>query len=295
VKPAPFLYERPETIAEALATLAEHGDEAKLLAGGQSLLPLLNMRFARPAVLVDLNRVRDLDRLGEVNNVVRAGALVRQSAFGASPLVRERVPLAADCIPYVGHFVTRNRGTVGGSIAHADARAELPLALTAAGGRVVIHSPGGGFRAAPAETFFVTHFTTVLRPTELVAETTWPAAGPGSGFAFEELALRRGDYAIAMAACSLRIEEGRAADTRVAVGAVTDRPLLLAGVSALVNGEEIAPELAREAGAAAAGAVDPADTLHASAAYQRHLTALLVERALLRAWDRAVASASRPW
>jgi CO/xanthine dehydrogenase FAD-binding subunit len=291
VKPAAFLYVRPETTAEAVALLGEHGDEAKLLAGGQSLLPLLNMRFARPAVLVDLNRVRDLDRLGEVNSVVRVGALVRQSVFGASPLVRERVPLAAECVPYIGHFVTRNRGTVGGSIAHADARAELPLALTAAGGRVVIHSPGGGFRGVPAETFFVTHFTTLLRPTELVAETTWPAARPGSGFAFEELAQRRGDYALAMAACSLRIENGKAGGTRIAVGAVTDRPLLLPELSAMVDGHEVVKQLAGEVGAAAAAAVDPADNLHASATYQRHLTGQLVERALLRAWGGAVASA----
>ena len=117
-----------------------------MLAGGQSLVPLLNMRFARPTVLVDVNRVAGLDRLSEVNNVVRVGALVRQAAFGASSLIRERAPLAAECVPFIGHYVTRNRGTVGGSIAHADARAELPLALTAAGGRVVIHSPGGGAR-----------------------------------------------------------------------------------------------------------------------------------------------------
>jgi CO/xanthine dehydrogenase FAD-binding subunit len=290
VKPAPFLYLRPTTVAEALAALQEHGDEAKVLAGGQSLVPLLNMRFARPAVLVDVNRVGGLDRLGEVNNVVRVGALVRQAAFGSSSLIRERVPLAAESIPFIGHYVTRNRGTVGGSIAHADARAELPLALTAVGGRVVIHSPGGGFRAVPAETFFVTHFTTILEPTELVAETTWPAATPGSGFAFEELAQRRGDYALGMAACALRVEDGKAAATRIAVGAVSDRPLLLSEVGALVDGEAVGAELAREAGTAAAAAVDPADTLHASAAYQRHLTGLLVERALLRAWKNATAS-----
>jgi carbon-monoxide dehydrogenase medium subunit len=291
VKPAPFVYLRPATVAEAVAALQEHGDEAKVLAGGQSLVPLLNMRFARPTVLVDVNRVAGLDRLSEVNNVVRVGALVRQGVFGASSLVRERVPIAAECVPFIGHYVTRNRGTIGGSIAHADARAELPLALTAAGGRVVIHSPGGGFRAVPAETFFLTHFTTILEPTELVAETTWPAAGPGSGFAFEELAQRRGDYALGMAACSLRTQDGKAAGTRVAVGAVGDRPLLLHEVGALVDGEVVGDELARQAGAAAAEAVDPADTLHASAAYQRHLTGLLVERALRRAWDRATTSA----
>jgi carbon-monoxide dehydrogenase medium subunit len=294
MKPAPFRYVRPETAAEALAVLFEHGDEAKLLAGGQSLVPLLNMRFARPAVLVDLNRVRGFDAIGEAGDVVRVGALVRQAAFGASPLVRERVPLAAECIPFVGHFVTRNRGTVGGSIAHADARAELPLVLTALGGKVVIHSAGGGFRAVPAENFFVSHFTTVLGPADLVAETTWPAAAPGSGFAFEELAQRRGDYALGMAACALRIENGVAAGTRIAVGAVSDRPLMLAELGAQVDGRAVDAALAREAGAAAAASVDPGDNLHASAAYQRRLTGLLVERALLRAWRFALANGGAP-
>jgi carbon-monoxide dehydrogenase medium subunit len=292
MKPAPFRYIRPETVAEAVAALGEHGDEAKVLAGGQSLVPLLNMRLARPSVLVDLNRIPGLNGISEVNEVVRVGALVRQAAFGSSPLVRERVPLAAECVPYIGHFVTRNRGTVGGSIAHADARAELPLALTALGGRVVIRSAGGGFRAVPAENFFLTHFTSVLEPTELVAETTWPATKPGSGFAFEEMALRAGDFALAMAACAVRAVEGRAAGTRVAVGAVADHPLLLADLAARIDGETVDPDLAREAGAAAAASVDPPDGLHASSAYLRRLTGLLVERALLRAWRAASAEAA---
>jgi carbon-monoxide dehydrogenase medium subunit len=190
-------------------------------------------------------------------------------------------------MPFVGHFVTRNRGTVGGSIAHADARAELPLALTVLGGKVTICSSGGGSRNVPAEEFFVTHFTSVLGPTELVVETLWPAARPGSGFAFEELALRRGDYAVGMAACALRLDGGRAADVRIGVGAVGDRPLLLADLSAQVAGQAVDRRLAGEVGAGAAAAVDPADGLHASAAYQRHLTGLLVERALLRAWASA--------
>jgi carbon-monoxide dehydrogenase medium subunit len=276
----------------ALEILGEHGDEAKALAGGQSLLPLLNMRFARPAMLVDLNAIPGLGTITVVKEVVRVGALARQSAFAADPVIRARVPLAAECMPHVGHFVTRNRGTVGGSIAHADARGELPLALTVLGGKVTVRSPSGGFRNVPAERFFVTHFTSVLAPTELVAETLWPAARPGSGFAFEEFALRRGDYALGMAACALRVEDGRAADVRIGVGAVADRPLLLAELSDAVAGNAVDGALAREVGAGAAASVDPADNLHASAAYQRHLTGHLVERALVRAWERATTVAA---
>jgi carbon-monoxide dehydrogenase medium subunit len=287
MKPAPFQYVRVATVEAALRLLTEHGDEAKVLAGGQSLVPLLNMRFARPAVLVDLNGIAGLDTIDEVNDVVRVGALARQGAFGADPIVRARLPLAAAAIPHIGHFVTRNRGTVAGSIAHADARAELPLALTALDGRVVIHSADGGFRTVPAENFFVTHFTSVLEPTDLIVETLWPTARPGSGFAFEELAQRAGDYALGMAAVSLLVENGTVVSARIAVGAVVERPRLFTDLAARLEGHAVDEELARDIGAAASALVDPADSLHASAAYQRHLTGLLVERALLRAWADA--------
>jgi len=277
VKPAPFLYLRPESLDEALALLHEHGDEAKVLAGGQSLVPLLNMRLARPSVLVDLNRVLGLDRI-EVNGSVRVGALVRQRELEAVPL-----PLVAEAVPYVGHFVTRNRGTVGGSIAHADAAAELPLCLTVLGGSVVARSTAGEREVAAGE-FFVTHFTTALRPDELVVETIWPSYGDGWGFAFEELAHRHGDFALSMAACALRVEAGRVADARVGVGSVVERPTLL---DIELSGEAVTADLAREVAQRVAGTLEPFDTVHASAAYQRHLTGVLVERALLRAWRNA--------
>jgi carbon-monoxide dehydrogenase medium subunit len=287
MKPAPVRYFRADTVEAALDLLGEHGDEAKVLAGGQSLVPLLNMRLARPAVLVDINRIGGLDNIAVVNQLVRVGALARQADFAASAVVREHLPLAAECMPYVGHFVTRNRGTVGGSIAHADARAELPLALTVLGGKVTIRSANGGFRNVPAESFFVTHFTSVLEPTDLVVETLWPAAAPDSGFAFQELALRRGDFAIGMAACALHVVDGRAANVRIGIGAAVDRPRLLADLSKGVEGSAVTAAFAREVGAAAALLIDPADGLHASAAYQRKLTGQLVERALLSAWERA--------
>jgi carbon-monoxide dehydrogenase medium subunit len=263
VKPAPFRYECPETVEEAAALLAEHGDEAKVLAGGQSLVPLLNFRLLRPAVLVDVNRVAGLDRIdGE-----RVGATVRQNDLAG-------VPLAAQALPVVGHFVTRNRGTVGGSIAHADPSAELPLCLLVLDGSATT-SKG---REIPANEFFRSHFTTALEPDELVVETVWPEGG---SVAFEEIAQRRGDFALSLAACSVRIDNGTVSEARVGVGAVTDRPVLL---ELGLEGAPANTETAREAGAKAAGAVDPPGNLHASPAYLKHLTGVLVERVLTRAF-----------
>jgi carbon-monoxide dehydrogenase medium subunit len=287
VKPAPFLYRRPESLDEALTLLREHGDEAKALAGGQSLVPLLNMRLARPGVIVDLDRVGGLDRI-EPNGDVRVGALVRQRELEQSPHGARLLPLVAEALPYVGHFVTRNRGTVGGSIAHADAAAELPLCLAVLGGTVVARSTRGDRRLAAHE-FFVSHFTTQLAPDELVVETVWPSLASGWGFSFEELAQRRGDFALAMAACALRVEGGRVAEARVGVGSVAERPTLL---ETDLAGGELTTELARETGARAAAAVEPFGTVHASAAYLRHLTGVLVERAVLRAWRNALEGAA---
>jgi len=210
------------------------------------------------------------------NGSVRVGALVRQRELEDSPLTAERLPLVAEALPHVGHLVTRNRGTVGGSIAHADGGAELPLCLVALGGTVVAAGPAGR-REIPAADFFVTHYLTTLQPGELVVETLWPARQPGAGYAFEELSLRAGDYAQAMVAV---------AGTTVAVGAVTDRPTVLDEVVALLEGAgtDSSDQLAREAGALAARLVDPPGTIHATPSYLRHLTGVLVERALRRAW-----------
>ena len=283
MKPALFEYRRAESLDNALELLEEGGVDAKPLAGGQSLVPLLNMRFLRPSRLVDLNGIEGLDRIERENGSVRLGALVRQSALDRSPLVRERCPLLAECVPHIGHFVTRNRGTVGGSIAHADGGAELPVALVALGGTVVTHSRSGR-RELPAQEFFVTHFTTALEPGELVIHTTWPGASSGWGYAFEELAQRHGDFALAIAACALRVEEGRVAEARLCLGAVTDRPTL---VDVRLAGRPVDAEAAREAAESARAAVEPVATMHASTEYLRHLTGVLTERAVLRAGRNA--------
>jgi CO/xanthine dehydrogenase FAD-binding subunit len=268
MKPAPFLYERPRTIEETVSLLREHGDEAKVLAGGQSLVPLLNLRLTRPEVIVDINRVDGLDR----REGSRVGATVRQRELSGIPLV----DLA---MPYVGHYVTRNRGTVGGSIAHADASAELPLCLLVLDGSV--HTSAG--RELAAERFFVSHFTTILEPGELLVGTSWP---DGGAVGFSEFALRHGDFALAACACSLELHDGTITEARVGVGAVVDHPTLL---DLDLVGAPATPETAREAGARASALVDPFGNQHVTAAYLRAITGTVVERALTQAFERVAA------
>jgi CO/xanthine dehydrogenase FAD-binding subunit len=263
VKPVAFRYERPESVEEAVALLAEHGDEAKVLAGGQSFVPVLNMRLLRPSVVVDINRVRNIDNVARRNGDLRVGALVRQADSRLG-----EVPILLDCLPHVGHFVTRNRGTVCGSVAHADAAAELPLALTLLGGSVVAESARGR-REIPADDFFVTHFTTELAPDELVVETIWPVASDGWGYAFEELTQRHGDFALCMAGAA-----ARGSELRVVLGAVVDRPTV-------VDVDPGSP------GESAAAQVEPYGNLHASAEYLRNLVRVLVDRAVAGARERA--------
>jgi CO/xanthine dehydrogenase FAD-binding subunit len=270
MKPAPFLYERPETVEEAVSLLREHGDEAKVLAGGQSLVPLLNLRLTRPAVIVDINRIAGLDRC----EGGRIGATVRQRELAGMPLV----DLA---MPYVGHYVTRNRGTVGGSIAHADASAELPLCLLVLGGSVHTSSD----RVLAADDFFVSHFTTALEEDELLLETSWPEGG---AVGFAEFALRHGDFALSACACSLELHEGTITDARVGVGAVVDRPRLL---ELDLVGAPATAETAREAGARASTLVDPFGNQHVTAEYLRSLTGVVVERALCQAFEACEAAA----
>jgi CO/xanthine dehydrogenase FAD-binding subunit len=277
MKPAPFDYIRPESLDEALAALADGGEDAKPIAGGQSLVPALNMRLVRPSLLVDLARAG----LGGVaaNGTLRVGAMVRQADLERDERAH---PLVRAALPFVGHVVTRNRGTVGGSIAHADGAAELPLCLVALGGSVVVVGPHGS-REISADAFFVTHFSTALAAGELVVETVWPLAAPGEVSAFVETALRAGDFAQSMVAVVLRRGvSGVVVDASVAVGAVTDRPTRLREVEALLLGTSGA-EAAADAGSLVSTLVDPPGSIHASARYLRSLTGALTRRAVERA------------
>ncbi len=277
MKPAPFRYVAAHSLEEAVAALAEGGEDAKPLAGGQSLVPALNLRLLRPELLVDLNRA-GLGGIERKNGTIRVGATTRQAELQRSPHVH---PLVREALPFVGHVATRNRGTVGGSVAHADGAAELPLCLVALGGEVVTEGPAGR-RTLAAEDLFVTHYTTTLQPAELLVETLWPAPDTAERTAFEELALRAGDYALSMVAVVVRPDGDAVRGARVVVGAVTERPTVLTAVGSLLDGNELSDELIREAGALAATLVDPPGGIHASSAYLRHLTGVLVERALAR-------------
>jgi carbon-monoxide dehydrogenase medium subunit len=238
------------------------------------------MRLLRPSVLVDLNFTTGLDGVTEENGSLRIGALVRQAAAQRSELVCTSCPLLAEALPLVGHVVTRNRGTLCGSIAHADSAAELPLTLVALGGEIVTSR-----RTIPAAEFFVTHFTTTLDPDELVIATGWPRVQPGQGGAFEEFAVRHGDFALASAACVLHVKKGQVAEARLAVGAVTDRPELVDARPLI--GHAVDVEAARSIAATVSASIDPPPNLHGPPDYRRRLTEVLVERAVSRAWAAA--------
>jgi carbon-monoxide dehydrogenase medium subunit len=255
---------RPETLDEALTALADGGDDAKVLAGGQSLVPALNMRLLRPALLVDVNRVAGLDYIESQNGTLRIGATVRQ----ADPRLHAHPALAA-VLPHVGHTVTRNRGTLSGSIAHADSAAELPLALLATGGSVVVASTRGR-REIPADELFLGPYSTALAADELIVEIAWPHLGGSDVFAFDELAQRGGDYALCMAAAHVGAET-----LRVVVGSVTPIPTML----------EVDPA---HPGESAAEQVEPWGSIHASPKYLRNLVRVLVDRVVARARAEAV-------
>ena len=263
MKPAPFEYVCPKSLEDALAALAEGGDETKVLAGGQSLVPALNMRLLRPALLVDVNRIAALDSVVSERGLLRVGAVVRQ----ADTRLRAH-PVLAAVLPHVGHAVTRNRGTVGGSIAHADAAAELPLALVATEGSVIAASVRGR-REIPADELFLGPYTTALAQDELVVETVWPDLAEGDGFAFEEVAQRGGDFALCMAAAHVR-----AGTMRIVVGSVTPVPTVL----------EVDAE---RPGESAASQVEPWGSMHASPDYLRHLVRVLVDLVVARARSEA--------
>lgn len=286
MKPAPFAYRRPHTVAEAVAILAEYGPDAKVLAGGQSLVPVLNMRLARPAVLVDINRIAELDYVVQEDGLLRMGALVRQRAL-ESPELRAICPLLAEAAAHIGHPATRNRGTVCGSIAHADPAAELPVVLTALDGRVVVTGTGGDRVLTPGE-FFLSVFTTALEPGELVREVQFPLPRAGSGQAFCEFSRRHGDFAIVSAACVIHLDpEGRVADARIALGGVAEVPVRATAAEAVLLGQPPGEGVLREAVAAAVAELDPPEDLHASASFRKDLARVYLHRALTAAVARA--------
>ncbi len=279
MKPAPFEYHAPATTEDAVALLQRYGGEAKLLAGGQSLLPLLNFRLSRPAALVDLNRIGALAYIREEDGQIMLGAMTRQRAIERSPLVRSRVPLLAEATAFVGHLPIRTRGTIGGSLAHADPAAEYPAVVSALDGELVV-TGSAGTRTVPPEAFFVTYLTTSLAADEILAEVRLPIPPAGSGWAFEEFSQRHGDFAIVGIAGLLVSEDGRCGRARLAATGVGPTPVRLRAAEAIVEGGPLDERTFQAAGARAAELVTPESDLHASADYRRHLTRLLTVRVL---------------
>lgn len=288
MKPPPFRYSAPDTLEEALEVLEEGGFEARPLAGGQSLIPMLNFRLARPEILVDLNGIDELAGIeGDGNGGLRIGAMTRQRAAERSSLVAERAPLLAEALPWVAHPQIRNRGTVGGSAAHADPAAELPAALLALDARFVAEGPGGQ-RSLAASDFFAGLFTTALEPDELLVAIEVPAPAPGAGWAFEEVARRHGDYALVGAAAGVAVDEaGSCREARLAFVNAGAVPLLATEAAAVLAGERASDALLAEAVEAARAGLEPPEDVHASSAYRRHLAGVLARRVLERAFQRA--------
>src|SRR5580704_14452464 len=278
-----FDYACPTTLAEAVTLLAAHDGEAKVLAGGQSLVPMMAFRVASPSLLVDLRKLSGLDEIRIDDGGVRLGALVRwRDILDDARLVRAH-PLLVAAIRHVAHYQIRNRGTVGGSVAHADPAAEMPGIAVACDAELAVTGKGGA-RVIPAQEFFVSALTTTLTPDEIITEIRLPAWPAGRRFGFEEFALRRGDFAIAAAAVFYDPDAaGRAANAHVGVIGVGDRPTRLAPVEAVLNGARIDADTIARAAAATSAAVTPQADIHASAAYRRSLVGTMVERALLAA------------
>lgn len=287
MKPAPFEYFRPDTVDEALGLLVEHGWEAKLLAGGQSLVPAMNFRLAAPGVLIDLNRIPGLDSVREVDGGLRMGTMVRQHAAERSDTVRRLAPLLAEALPFVAHPQIRNRGTVGGSIAHADPAAELPAVMLALGARMHLVGPNGA-RVLGADEFFTGLFATALEHDEMLAEIEIPAIAPRTGGAFMEVSRRHGDFGLAGLAMQVTLDDGGCcSDARIALLGVGEGPVLAHAAADALRGQSPSADLFAAAADAARAEVDPPMDIHASSDYRRHLVGVLVGRALPIAFGRA--------
>ncbi len=285
MKPPPFEYFAPRSRDEALSLLAEHED-AKVLAGGQSLVPLLALRLARPSALIDLGAVPGLDHIRRENGHVAVGAMTRERVAERSRVIISDVPLLADALPMVGHVAIRNRGTIGGSAAHADPSAEIPAVALALDAELVAVSARGGERTISADEFFQSFLTTALQPDELLVEIRFPLMGEGTGVAFEETARRHGDFAMVGAAAAVRVVDGTFTDVRLSLIGVSDTPVRCREAEQALAGTPFAPAAVEDAAELASRTLTPPSDLHATSAYRKHLARVLLRRAITRASSR---------
>jgi carbon-monoxide dehydrogenase medium subunit len=284
--PAPFDYHAPETSEEALELLDQLGDGGKVLAGGQSLIPLLKLRFASPAHLVDINRVPGLDFIEERDGVLRIGALFRHKAAERSSLLASRYPVIAEAAAQVADPIVRNRGTVGGSLAHADPAGDWGSVMLALDGEFVLQSTAGR-RTVKARDFFSGPFSTVLKPNELLAEIRVPAAPGGSGGSYLKLERKVGDFATVAVAVHLNMDDGRVRSAGIGLTAVGPQNLKAERAEAALRGQPLDDAAIKEAAALAAAAAEPNADQRGSVEYKRNVVRIFTERGLRRARERA--------
>lgn len=286
MKPAPFSHHAPTSVSEAIHLLRENAPEARVLAGGQSLVPMMNFRLARPTVLIDLNRVADLAYIRDGGDHLAIGAMTRERTIENSDLVRQSCPLLYDATLNIAHLPIRTRGTIGGSIANADPAAEYPATVLALDATLVAHSMRGERRVAAAD-FFDGVLSTTLEPDEILTEIVVPKPPAGSGAAFVEISRRLGDFALAGVAAQITFDENTVTEVRLAACGVGARPVRLTNAEAEIRNGELTQDSLARAGFAASGESDPDDDVHATAAYRRKLAGVMTRRALVKAGERA--------
>ncbi|MCH8205814.1 MAG: xanthine dehydrogenase family protein subunit M [Chloroflexi bacterium] len=288
MKPAKFDYRDPENLQEALGLLQQYGDEAKVLAGGQSLMPLMNMRLVRPAVILDINRLSELAYISPTaEGGLAIGGLTRQRTVEQSGLVRERNPLLAAAVPYIGHSQIRNRGTIGGSLAHADPAGDLPAVVLALSAQLTTSS-AGGHRTIGADDFFVDLLTTALRPDEILSEITLPAPAQRTGSAYAKFANKASHFAVVGVAASVTLDsDGSCGEVRIGITGAGPKAVRATEAEAALRGSKPDDDAIRSAAERAGAGIDFNEDIHASGEYRAHLTTVYTERALKVAVSRA--------
>jgi CO/xanthine dehydrogenase FAD-binding subunit len=286
MKPAAFDYLAVETLDEAVAALARAGGDGKILAGGQSLVPMLNFRLVRPSIVIDINRIPGLGYVDGTGDVVRIGALTRHHSLETSPVINAHLPIMTAAMQHVAHLAVRNRGTIGGSLSHADPAAELPMLAVLLDARIGIRSPRGR-RVAEAGRFFTGSLTTDLEEDEIVTDVEFQHLSPETGWAFEEVARRAGDFALAAVGVTMSAREGKADRVRIGLMGVGDTPVRAPEAESLLAGKAIDAGALEAAASAIEATVEPNTDLHASADYRRFLAGALAQRAIGAAWQRA--------
>jgi carbon-monoxide dehydrogenase medium subunit/2-furoyl-CoA dehydrogenase FAD binding subunit len=285
MKAAVFDYIRADDVEHALELLTQHGAEAKLIAGGQTLVPMMAMRLARPQLLIDIHRLEQLRNINIESECINLGSAVRQCEVERHALLGQRLPLIHQALRWVGHQQTRNRGTVGGSLVYADPSAELPLVALTLGAQLHLENHDGSTRSLEAEDFFLGPMCTAALETELLKSIDWPVwQGTGIASAFEETAMRHGDFAMASAACQIQLDaQGFIQRASFGVGGVNGTPMVFKELAQQMLGQRMSSDLADEIAHTAAKDCEPGNDMHASAAYRRHLASVLLARVLMQA------------